>query len=466
MKLDNRLLELRAIKTITNTNKQKQAAKLFSNLDIDAFYWEESREAYTRIRTLLRKTGKMPSWSSLITDPKISEETRDNLRRYKKPVSKDIEGTVTRLNEYKKLRKIFELCKGGLESLRGDKVDVEELVQQIREQATALDSSKNRKDWFVNIGGDDDTALKMAAKAINPEAQMYVPTGFQGFDRVNGGIPFGSLMLIAGETGGGKSIVAGQIARNAALAGYRTAVVPLEMTNVEMMQRELARGSDTDMTNIMNAKRMSSKKREAILKDFEENLHKKIKAKKSLLSYFNPEEDLTIEEVLYGLEPYDYDVIIIDYVGLLAGVNGDDQWNALRKVTRFCKIYAKNNNKIIILAAQLNAEGKLRYAQGMKEDSNLMWTWQMTPEVKETGIIKIKQEKARNQSDHSFMLKFHWATMRVEDVELDDMESDQKKMGHNSKNRKSTDRDDYNDAAKRKKKKAPSNYLDDNNDVF
>lgn len=67
-------------------------------------------------------------------------------------------------------------------------------------------------------------------------------------------------MLVAGQTGGGKSILSGQIAKNAALAGYNTCIVPLEMTSIEMMQRELARVSQTDMTTILSPKTMGSKK--------------------------------------------------------------------------------------------------------------------------------------------------------------------------------------------------------------
>lgn len=450
MKIENRLLELKAIKTITSVKTQKESSILFSELSLDSFYWDETREAYTRILTVLRKKGDLPTWEDLITDPKLSEETRSALRKYKKSGSKTPDSLANRLNEYKKCRKVHDFCKQGLEALREDSVDIEKVIKNLCTQATTLSSNSTRKDWMVNIGGDDDSAMTTAKKAMNPDLQHYVPTGFMAFDRHNQGIPFGSLVLIAGQTGGGKSILSGQIGKNAALGGYRTCIVPLEMTNVEMMQRELARESNTAMTTILNSKGMSKEKRAKILQDFE-GFHKTLKKKKSLLSYFNPEEDMTVEDILYGLQPYDYDVIIIDYVGLLAGVNGDDQWNALRKVTRFCKLYAQHHNKIIILAAQLSEEGQLRYARGMKEDANLMFSWKITPEVKETGIIDVIVEKARNQSDRPFKLKIIWDKMKVVDVDDDDLEED----------------DDSGSKRKKKKsKKSIENYLDDKDEEF
>jgi hypothetical protein len=43
------------------------------------------------------------------------------------------------------------------------------------------------------------------------------------------------------------------------------------------------------------------------------------------LSIWSPSKDVDMMEVLYGLLPYDYDIIVLDYISLLRGVDGEQQ---------------------------------------------------------------------------------------------------------------------------------------------
>ena len=78
---------------------------------------------------------------------------------------------------------------------------------------------------------------------------------------------------------------------------------------------------------------------------------------------WDPEEDLSMEDVLNIAKPYNDDVVIIDYIGLLSGVDGDDAWQALGRVARYAKIWAKTNKKVVILAAQLSDDGQIILAR-------------------------------------------------------------------------------------------------------
>ena len=135
-----------------------------------------------------------------------------------------------------------------------------------------------------------------------------------------------------------------------------------------------------------------------------------------------PQGDVKIKELLYTLKPYNYDVILIDYVGLLGGVDGERQWQELSAAVRFGKRFAQSNGCVVIFLAQLSEENKIRYSQGMKEHAGNMWTWVYDPETG-PNIIEVDQQKARNQQAFSFPLYIDFDIMEVRDLDENELSS-------------------------------------------
>ncbi len=109
-------------------------------------------------------------------------------------------------------------------------------------------------------------------------------------------------------------------------------------------------------------------------------------------------------------------MLAIDYLGLLEGADGEDQWRMLMNIARFLHVWGKANKVICIAAAQLSEEGMLRYAKGLAEHAKYFWSWRVDDITKSTGIVTINQKKARQASDHDFMLQFDLARMTVRDA--------------------------------------------------
>jgi replicative DNA helicase len=282
------------------------------------------------------------------------------------------------------------------------------------------------------------------------KSKPSVPTGFRAFDERNGGILLGSLWTIGANTGGGKTAMAVNVLRNMTeFAAEDCCIVPLEMTATQTMDRLMGILTGLEVNKISQKKLSSGEKK--VVKDTYRQYVATLKQNNTRYTIYEPEEDVSIEEVLLTLKPHGYKVILIDYISLLKGADGDDQWRQLGNIARFAKVFAKNNNCIVVLLCQVSEEGKIRYAQAIAEHSNNAWIWTMPGEESETSIMDIRQIKARNQHRFNFQLLSNNLTMRITDLdegdtdmnnpdEEDDGKPDEKKT-HFRVNRNGKDRD-------------------------
>lgn len=213
------------------------------------------------------------------------------------------------------------------------------------------------------------------------------------------------------------SLMANQIAKNMAERGFKVVIVPLEMSKIEMTSRLLANVSKLDVTRILQ-KRLASGEKELVASKFE-RWSKKVKNAGGRLTVYKPLEDVSIEDVFSAVASFDADVVIVDYISLLAGTDGDDSWQQLGAIARLAKINAEATNRVNMLLCQVSDEGKIRYARAISEHSTNSWIWVASKEEREKAIgrIKIEQPKARNSKSFPFEVGFNWAHMAVVPVE-------------------------------------------------
>lgn len=411
-------LELQIIRTLTS-NKGKQLARLASQLNPNCFYSDIGSEIYTRLMNLARERGIYVSWQELLSDPVLKETTRRRLQRFKKqPIidRDDLKGQIKQLHDYRRLRAMFFAAEHTLTQMKRDRVDPDRLQLQINEKLAEATTSSDSSNWFTHIGNDDKVARRFAKKLLNNKIRnIYIPTGFRAFDAINIGIPRQSFFMIASPTGAGKSVLANQIGSKMAESGARVCVVSLEMSRVENGQRHLSRITKIKMDNIIDPTKISRVKKINAVNQWM-RWHKLIKQRGGLLSLFAPEEDLSIEQILILLKPFDYDVIIIDYIGLLKGVDESDYPRLLGKVARLGKRHAANTNTVVAACAQLSEEGILRYSRAMREHAQNMWIWTYGEDEQASRIIRVRQPKSRNQKPFDFFLREDFAHMRMRDI--------------------------------------------------
>lgn len=415
--------EIQAVFTLAHDGRassQQAAGQLLSSLTQDHFVSPLGEMCFRRIRHLLKHRGELPEVDDLFEDPGIDAESRKSLMAYHKEGLRGLRNAekarrlVNRLETFRKLRALFQIGSGLENALSEDQVDPDNIFAKLSTEITNAASSQRR--MRVTSRGDGNTTLRVAKQILNGNGKLFIPTGIQAFDRTNSGIPRGSFMLIKTVTGGGKSSMISQLAENFANQGAHVGIWPLEMNTEEMVMRDIARAAQVDMTDLLAPKKkMSLKMRKKAYQAYKRSTIDMDKRGGSV-KIIEAGGDLDIFTLLNDAKPYDFDVILIDYVGLLKGAEGDRQWQELGNITRYCKIWAGLNNCVVIMAAQLTAEGLLRYSRTMEEHAGYAWQWIPDELTETTNIVNVQQTKARQAKQFDFLLHMNLAHMRIRDV--------------------------------------------------
>lgn len=422
-KLYSLSIELKVIRTLTVDPESRAAQELLARVDESYFASEVARTAYRKCIQSLKKNSELPYWDDLISDPNIDESIREALEdcdHEPLDTKRKTLKAVDRLKEYRQLRLWSKIGKQAERILTStEPVNIDDEFAELNN--TVADQGPSRNFKVLRIGKNSNSA-KQVDKLLAGTAITYLPTGFAGFDAINRGIPLGSFFLIGAPTGGGKSTLINQLAENFAMAGAKVDLIPLEMSNNEMLQRNVARVSETDMTKLLDPTEKLKSSEIEMIKERWAKYDKKIEKVGGQLEFYEFDGGVTIEQATATIKPFAPDVLIIDYLGLLDGTTGEDQWRALGNAARYCHIWGKANNCIVVAAAQLSDEGLIRYAKAMQEHAKYFWYWTVNENSKATGIYEIIQRKARQASDHNFYLKFDLPKMTVKDADKEAIE--------------------------------------------
>lgn len=415
MKLISVDLEKKALQSICSS-KSKIQSHLLGNLRVDHFAYPLTKEVFKRISFLVKHKNEVPEWSDILNDPSLEEETRKVLKSSKKKLCKNRKTAVKlvrQLDDYRRSRTLYYMAENVIKTLEGSSVDISSLIEEATDgvHKARLKNAENEK----VVSFQKKSSIKIVKRVLKGKTYNFMPTGIKSFDATNMGWPQTGLVVLAGTTGGGKSTLAQTIANNMAVRGVKTCYVPLEMDEDEMTQRQLAHLSKMSLSKIIDPKQMSPNEKKEVLISYKQ-FNKKLLRVGGSLDFVVPEEDLTAEELLYSLKPKGYQMIVIDYISLLAGVDGDDQWRALSNVARFSKIFAKQNKVCIVLLAQLSEQGALRYSKGIKEHANVMWHWIYDDTSFMTNIVMIEQDKCRMGKRFKFPLHVDFDTMTFRDL--------------------------------------------------
>lgn len=391
-----------------------------------------------RIHLLVKQTGDFPTKNMLMDDPTLDKEDSRVLVKKLGTIEKSVtesfgasdyaDTLISRLNAFRVVREAKTLAISISEAIN-KKVQPNVLSEQIASSINKLAFPIGDEDQLISIGSEAVTeegkskSKDFVERMLFSEKPPAIPTGFAAFDAKSYGIFRGGVWIIAATTGGGKSTLALQGAFNQARMGYRVCVVSLEMSQEELFSRLLANVCSIPVNNILNLE-LTKKSKKAILKKYEA-IENDMKEKGGTLDVFSPEGDVTIDDLSLMLSPHSYDIIYVDYISLLGGVDGEDSWRQLGSVARVSKIWAKKQGCVIALLAQLSEEMKVRYSGAIKEHATNVWAWVQNDESRDSNRIKVTQLKARNQPIYSFELMQELEFMRISDPQgVEDIEDD------------------------------------------
>jgi len=231
----------------------------------------------------------------------------------------------------------------------GEPVDLVNLAQA--EMYKVAD--RGAKEDYVPVGSIVDDALNEIEAAGGRKGGLRgIPTGFEKLDQVTQGLHAGQMVVIAARPGLGKSTLALDFARTAAVRDNRTtAFFSLEMPKIEILQRLLSAEAD-----VLLAKMRSGDLKE----DDWMKIHKiQDKIKKAPL-YIDDSPNLSLMEIRakarrikqqHGLE-----LVVIDYLQLMTSGKAkiESRQQEVSEFSRSLKLLAKELEIPVIALSQLN----------------------------------------------------------------------------------------------------------------
>lgn len=210
-------------------------------------------------------------------------------------------------------------------------------------------------------------------------------TGFPSIDKLTMGLVPGELIIVAGPTSKGKTLLSMHIANNVAKEGHRVLFVTLEMTKAELTSRYMYvnGGADTNDFNTVAANTVFQENDELDWKDI----------------------DGLIQNAKDAL---DVDLVIIDHLHYFSR----DLKNAAEELGRITMTFKKNairHNLPIILISHIRKLGKdedlsadsLRGSSLIAQDSDIVLLVNRDPETNRMGVLIDKNRNRGKLSDRT-----------------------------------------------------------------
>jgi len=356
-------------------------SRLISKVKEDNFVTAHYRRAFRRLSTFYGIKGRLLSWQELLMDSAVPEPVVTRLRILEKRRKNIIKEDSSLLipNTYDKAIALLD------ELILASQTQKLILLQNSLSDKLGKDSQLNKSDVtgivsFTTNSIDNINNLKYTSESIislpnlslpsywdqfqSKLRDFHIPSGFANFDSISIGIPKDSYWLISATTGGGKSLVALQIALNAYKLGYRVCFVSLEMSFEQNLLRIIGNLTGITMGELTREPNLYySICKKKIASFFKQNKNNK----GATLDFYSPELSENIRELLAFLTPNNYDIIFIDYATLLEPMH-KDTWRNLDMIGRFAKVYASKHRTVISLLAQWDGDRDvIRYGRALME---------------------------------------------------------------------------------------------------
>lgn len=397
MRLFSKKSELLALYALT---QPELSSRLLSRLTPNHFMFPATKAAFQRFLTILRLKGESMDWISLTEDPALDLSQREFLQSLdlSSLPALDPDALFRSLEAYRTGRSVNDMVEYAKDRLK-KAFDPEKLIDDLADRLlSARVTSEDQKLYHIGLGNNTTAIVKdILDQSKRPK---FIPTGFPTFDQQMGGFPDQGVVVLAATTSSGKSTMANQLALNMHRIGWDVCKVSLEMSESQEIERILS--NQTGIPHHKFQKKTLSPTEINLVKRAYKEYVEKSKEEGRRLTIISPTEDLTFTQLLMLVKPFNYKVIYIDYITLLAESGNKEQWKQLSDICREAKRYTLKNDCLIVMLAQLDDDNKIRYSRAVKEHSDVCWMWNVQDSDRDAGKFTVNQTKGRNQGLMSF----------------------------------------------------------------
>lgn len=329
----------------------------------DVFYKEAHQRIFSAIKSLFEKAEPVDILTVVQSLKKTGELEIAGGAYYVTQLTNRIASTAnaemhSRIIIEKYLnRELIRISTNSLQSSYDDTSDIFEMLDKAEQDLFSISNIFVKKNF--------ESARVVAGKTISEIEHIRasggtsgLPSGYKKLDAITGGWQKSDLIILAARPGVGKSAVAMQFARNAAVDyGKPVAVFSLEMSSTSLMMRLFSSEAEIPAEKI----------RQGQMNDAEFNLlNSKIGRLVSSPMFIDDTPALSLFEFRSKARrlkaQYDIGLIVIDYLQLMVANDGQgrSREQEVSLISRTLKAIAKELNIPIIALSQLSRETEKR----------------------------------------------------------------------------------------------------------
>lgn len=259
------------------------------------------------------------------------------------------------VSEKATLRRLVEvgtkIAQSGYQN-EGDVIDLVNQAQADIYNVVSLGGGEDVADLSIAI---DDAVREIEAAQSRGGEIVGVPTGFTELDEKTHGLHSGQLVLIAARPAVGKSTLALDIARNAAIRNRQATVVfSLEMTRAEIAMRMISAETAIPLQNL----------RKGTINDSDWAKFAQVRSQiNDAPLYIDDSPNMTLVEIRAKCrrlaQRLDLKLIVIDYLQLMSsGKKVESRQQEVSEFSRALKLLAKELKIPVIALSQLNRQSE------------------------------------------------------------------------------------------------------------
>ena len=246
--------------------------------------------------------------------------------------------------------RIVQLGYGGNEGDVGGG-EVDEIVDRAQAEIYEVTERRTSEDYVVLEELLQPTMDEIDAIAMAGGQAAGVPTGFADLDNLTNGLHPGQMIIVAARPGIGKSTLALDIARHAAVKHHKTAVIfSLEMSKTEITMRLLSAEAGIRLSQ-MRSGSMSEQDWQKIVRRMTEISDAPL--------FIDDSPNMTMMEIRAKArrlkQRNDLKLIVVDYLQLMtSGKRVESRQQEVSEFSRQMKLLAKELEVPVIAISQLN----------------------------------------------------------------------------------------------------------------
>jgi replicative DNA helicase len=322
--------------------------------------------------------------------------------------------------------------------------DIDDSLNKSEDILYALRHGKSQRD-FVHIRQILDKYFEadplQEENALKPSEMPHVPSGFIGLDDFLGGFQRSDLVIVAGRPSMGKTSLALNIARNAAVEHNAcVAMFSLEMSRESLVERLVASEA------LVNSRKIRLNMETP---DEEKRIMDAIGILSEAPIYIDDSPQMRVIEMRSKAKRLHFErninLIIVDHLGLIQGdTRTDNRVQEISYITRSLKVLAREMNIPVIVVSQLSRAAEwrashkpqlsdLRDSGSIEQDADVVifiyrdeyyydeetWAKEHPNEEYPAGLADVIIAKHRNGPIGEVKLRFQHTLAKFENMAID-----------------------------------------------